>query len=67
MSLKSTNPTKTNSWNKLRNHFNDIKDIHIDACLLMTSIGLKNSVLAGKTSILIFQKTKLIRDDYFIQ
>ena len=31
MSLKSTNPTKTNSWNKLRNHFNDIKDIHIDA------------------------------------
>ena len=31
MSLKSTNPTKTDSWNKLRNHFNDIKDIHIDA------------------------------------
>jgi glucose-6-phosphate isomerase len=31
MSLKSTNPTKTNSWNKLRNHFNDIKDIHIDS------------------------------------
>ena len=31
MSLKSTNPTKTNSWNKLRDHFNDIKDIHIDA------------------------------------
>ena len=31
MSLKSTNPTKTNSWNKLRNHFNDIKDIHINA------------------------------------
>ena len=31
MSLKSTNPTKTNSWNKLRNHFNDIKDVHIDA------------------------------------
>ena len=31
MSLKSTNPTKTNSWNKLRNHFNEIKDIHIDA------------------------------------
>ena len=29
MSLKSTNPTKTNSWDKLRNHFNDIKDIHI--------------------------------------
>ena len=29
MSLKSTNPTKSNSWNKLRNHFNDIKDIHI--------------------------------------
>ena len=27
MSLKSTNPTKTNSWNKLRNHFNDIKNI----------------------------------------
>ena len=31
MSLKSTNPTKTNSWNKLRDHFNDIKGIHIDA------------------------------------
>ena len=31
MSLKSTNPTKTNSWNKLRNHFNDIKNIHINA------------------------------------
>ena len=31
MSLKSTNPTKTNSWDKLRNHFNDIKDIHINA------------------------------------
>ena len=28
MSLKSTNPTKTNSWNKLRNHFNDIKNTH---------------------------------------
>ena len=31
MSLKSTNPTKTNSWNKLRNHFNDIKNTHINA------------------------------------
>ena len=31
MSLKSTNPTKTNSWNKLINHFNDIKSIHINA------------------------------------
>ena len=31
MSLKSTNPTKTNSWNKLINHFNDIKNIHINA------------------------------------
>ena len=31
MSLNSTNPTKTNSWNKLRDHFNDIKGIHIDA------------------------------------
>ena len=29
MSLKSINPTKTNSWTNLRNHFNDIKDIHI--------------------------------------
>ena len=29
MSLKSINPTKTNSWNKLKNHFNDLKDIHI--------------------------------------
>ena len=44
MSLKSTNPTKTNSWNKLRNHFNDIKNTHINAFLLMTLIGLKNSV-----------------------
>ena len=48
MSLKSTNPTKTNSWNKLRNHFNDIKDIHIDAMFTDDIDRLKNSVLAGR-------------------
>ena len=26
MSLKSQNPTKTTSWKKLANHFNEIKD-----------------------------------------
>ena len=26
MSLKSQNPTKTTSWEKLANHFNEIKD-----------------------------------------
>ena len=26
MSLKSQNPTKTTSWEKLKNHFNEIKD-----------------------------------------
>ncbi|MBA42142.1 MAG: glucose-6-phosphate isomerase, partial [Flavobacteriaceae bacterium] len=29
MPLKSINPTKTKSWSKLKNHFNDISDIHI--------------------------------------
>ena len=29
MSLKSQNPTKTNSWKKLINHFNEIKNIKI--------------------------------------
>lgn len=29
MSLKSINPTKTKTWSKLKDHFNDIKDIHI--------------------------------------
>ena len=27
MSLKSINPTKTKTWSKLKDHFNDIKDI----------------------------------------
>ena len=30
MSLKSINPTKTKSWSKLRDHFEEIKDTHID-------------------------------------
>ena len=30
MSLKSINPTKTKSWSKLKDHFNDIKDTHIN-------------------------------------
>ena len=29
MPLKSINPTKTKSWLKLKNHFNDISNIHI--------------------------------------
>lgn len=29
MALKSINPTKTNAWNKLKEHFEDIKDNHI--------------------------------------
>ncbi|MBT8395069.1 MAG: glucose-6-phosphate isomerase, partial [Bacteroidia bacterium] len=29
MSLKSINPTQTKSWKKLRNHFNEIKDVHM--------------------------------------
>ena len=30
MSLKSKNPTKTNSWNKLNNHFIEMRDVHIN-------------------------------------
>ena len=30
MSLKSINPTKTKSWSKLRDHFEEIKDTHMD-------------------------------------
>ena len=30
MSLKSINPTETKSWSKLKDHFNDIKDTHIN-------------------------------------
>ena len=30
MSLKSINPTETKSWSKLKEHFNDIKDTHIN-------------------------------------
>ena len=30
MSLKSTNPTETKSWSKLKDHFNDIKETHIN-------------------------------------
>ena len=29
MSLKNINPTKTNAWRKLEEHFNKIKDVHI--------------------------------------
>jgi len=29
MSLKSINPIETKSWSKLKDHFNEIKDIHI--------------------------------------
>ncbi|MCA0131481.1 glucose-6-phosphate isomerase [Winogradskyella alexanderae] len=29
MALKSTNPTKTESWSKLQSHFNSIKDKHL--------------------------------------
>ena len=29
MSLKSINPTNPKTWSKLKDHFNDIKDIHI--------------------------------------
>ena len=55
MSLKSTNPTKTNSWNNLRNHFNDIKDIHIDT--MFTLILVKFPLCqALKTSIIFLEK-----------
>ena len=30
MSLKSINPTETKSWSKLQDHFNDIKETHIN-------------------------------------
>ena len=30
MSLKSINPTETKSWSKLKDHFNDIKETHIN-------------------------------------
>ena len=30
MSLKSKNPTKTNSWNKLNKHFIEMRDVHIN-------------------------------------
>ena len=60
MSLKSTNPTKTNSWNKLRNHFNDIKDIHIDTMFTDDIDRAEKFSVSWKTSILIFQKIKLI-------
>ena len=30
MSLKSINPTKTKSWFKLRDHFQEIKDTRMD-------------------------------------
>ena len=30
MSLKSKNPTKTTSWNKLNNHFIEMRDVHIN-------------------------------------
>lgn len=29
MALKNINPTKTNAWSKLTNHFNDIQNINI--------------------------------------
>ena len=29
MSLKNINPTKTNAWRKLEEHFNEIKDVHM--------------------------------------
>ena len=29
MALKNINPTTTNSWKELTNHFNDIKDVNI--------------------------------------
>ena len=41
MALKNINPTTTSAWQKLTNHFKDIKDINITAprsnCVL--SIG----------------------------
>ena len=30
MSLKSINPTETNSWSKLKDHFNEIRETHIN-------------------------------------
>ena len=30
MSLKSINPTETKSWSKLKDHFNNIKETHIN-------------------------------------
>lgn len=29
MALKTTNPTTTNSWKKLQDHFNEIKNVHM--------------------------------------
>ena len=29
MALKNINPTTTNAWKELSNHFNEIKDINI--------------------------------------
>ena len=37
MSLKSINPTETKSWSKLKDHFNDIKDTHINDYFILES------------------------------
>ena len=30
--MKNVNPTETNAWQKLSNHSNDIKNIHLKTC-----------------------------------
>ena len=37
MSLKSINPTETKSWSKLKDHFNDIKETHINDYFISNS------------------------------
>ena len=59
MALKSINPTQTNSWSNLKDHFNDIKDIHMKTMFAEDANRANNMTLKWEDFYVDFSKNRI--------
>src|SRR5210317_843115 len=62
MPLKSINPTRTESWSKLAQHFNEIKETQMKSLFLNDSNRKKNLSLEFEDLKLDYSKNRVTRE-----